>query len=83
LDKLTRLENRELLYALYPYLWDVREEVAVLARYLQWLQAGPGSGEMFSAPEEVANTYRGGLAASIQRLLPMDEGGRIQHVPEE
>jgi len=76
-ERLTHLENRELLYTLYRYLWDVRNEVGLLTSYLAWLQTEPSATETFGPPQLVPNTYRGGLAAAIQRLLPVDESGEF------
>lgn len=74
-ERLTHLENRELLYTVYGYMWEAQAEVSLLHEYAAWLAAGsPGS---FGRPGRIANTYRGGLAADIQQLLPLDAHGRL------
>lgn len=35
--RLTYINNRELLYELYPYVWDMRGVVALLNSYVKWL----------------------------------------------
>lgn len=35
--RLTYINNRELLYDLYPYVWDMRGVVALLNSYIKWL----------------------------------------------
>jgi len=35
--RLTYINNRELLYELYPYAWDMRGVVALLNSYVKWL----------------------------------------------
>ena len=35
--RLTYTTNRELLYELYPYVWDMRGVVALLNSYVKWL----------------------------------------------
>lgn len=35
--RLTYINNRELLYELYPYVWDMRGIVALLNSYVKWL----------------------------------------------
>ncbi len=70
--KLTELDNRELLYTLYSYVWELRHELAYLAQYLRWRQAGSPGGR-FGKPESLPNTYRGGFVAEIERLVPLDE----------
>jgi hypothetical protein len=75
-EKLTELDNRDLLYSLYGYVWEIRHELDYLVAYLKWLQAGKPSGR-FGKPDKIANTFRGGLSADIERFLPMDETGAI------
>jgi hypothetical protein len=75
-EKLTELDNRDLLYSLYGYVWEIRHELDYLVAYLKWLQEGKPDGR-FGKPDKIANTFRGGLSADIERLLPMDETGAI------
>lgn len=35
--KLNMICNRELLYELYPYVWDIRGVVSLLCTYVNWL----------------------------------------------
>lgn len=70
---ITHLENRELLYTLYQYVWESRTELRVLVDYLGWLRSKPAATAEFGSPALVANTYRGGLAAAIQQLVPLGE----------
>lgn len=74
--KLTLLENRDLLYAVYAYLWELEHELRYLVRYLKWVEQGK-PGDHFAQPEQVTNTFRGGLSAAIGRLLPLSEEGRL------
>ncbi|CAG7731648.1 unnamed protein product [Allacma fusca] len=37
LTKLNLVNNRELLYELYPYMWDIRGVVSLLNSYIKWL----------------------------------------------
>jgi hypothetical protein len=73
-EKLTELDNRDLLYSLYNYVWEIRHELDYLVGYLKWVQVGKPDGR-FGKPDKIANTFRGGVAAEIERLLPMDETG--------
>ncbi len=73
-EKLTELDNRDLLYSLYNYVWEIRHELDYLIAYLNWLQAGKPDGR-FGKPDKISNTFRGGVSAEIERLLPMDETG--------
>jgi beta-N-acetylglucosaminidase len=75
-EKLTELANRDLLYSLYNYVWEIRHELDYLIAYLRWVQAGKPDGR-FGKPDKIANTFRAGVSAEIERLLPMDETGAI------
>jgi protein O-GlcNAcase/histone acetyltransferase len=75
------LRQRDLLYALYRYVWELKEEVDLLLKYLSWLQSKPTFGEAFISTEHRPKTYRGGLVAELQRLLPMDEAGGFSASP--
>lgn len=35
--KLNDITNRELLYEIYPYLWDIRGVISLLNSYVKWL----------------------------------------------
>lgn len=74
--KLTELDNRDLLYSLYGYVWEIGHELGYLVRYLSWVKDGKPGGR-FARPDQMANTFRGGLAADIERLLPLDDKGHI------
>ena len=75
-EKLTELDNRDLLYSLYSYVWEIRHELDYLVAYLKWLQGGKPDGR-FGRPDKIANTFRGGVSAEIEKLLPMDETGEF------
>ena len=70
-EAFTHVKHRELLYTLYQYVWEARTEVTVLRDYLRWLRSNGGAADAFGPPELVANTYRGGFTASVQRLVPL------------
>lgn len=36
-ERLTFCVNRELLYDLYPYVWDMRGVISLLNSYVRWL----------------------------------------------
>src|SRR5689334_6530891 len=71
------LKNRGLLFALYRHAWELREEAQLLGHYVRWLQTNRGTEEAFVSPDRRPKIYRGGLAAELQRLLPMDKQGRF------
>ena len=77
-DKMTALKNRELLYALYRHAWELKEELVLVGKYLNWLKSGPEPGQTYATPERRQKICRGGLVADLQRLLPMDDKGRFR-----
>ena len=78
-DRMTELENRELFYTFQPHLWEVREELHTLTQYLDWLASGPAAAAVFPESGRLPNTYRRGLAAELQALLPRDRDGNLNH----
>ncbi|UCH27471.1 MAG: hypothetical protein JSV66_07500 [Trueperaceae bacterium] len=78
-EKLKEIENRDLLYTLYSYVWEVRQEFAVVAGYLLWRQRDKAPGQRFARSYFLPKTYLGGLVAELQRLLPLDDKGEMVH----
>lgn len=74
-EHLTRLENRELLHTVYRLAWELKEEAGLILGYLDWAQGRPAAGTAFFSGEHRPRTYRGGLSADLQRLLPMGPDG--------
>ena len=78
-ERLTEITQRELCYAIYPYMWDVKEELDMLERYVGWLGREGGSGAEIYADDELPTTiypkfeqiYRGGILAELQRRVPL------------
>ena len=76
-DKLTELDNRDLLYSLYSYVWEVRHELLYLVKYLEHLQSSKKSA--FSKPNHLPNTFRTGIVATLEKMLPLDQAGNMYH----
>nr|CAG4651614.1 EOG090X01OH [Triops cancriformis] len=76
--RLTYISNRELLYDLYPYVWDMRGVVSMLNSYIKWLAFNPNcKEEAFLSGEQEPWVFRGGLAADLQRLLPLQSANDL------
>jgi hypothetical protein len=73
--RVTELDDRELLHAVYRYLWELNEELQLMRNYVNWLKTAPPRGTVYYSPENLAGTYRGGLVATLQRVLDMDAQG--------
>nr|CAD7407520.1 unnamed protein product [Timema poppensis] len=74
---LTFVPNRELLYDLYPYMWDMRGVISLLNSYIKWLGFSKGWKETFMSGEQEPWVFRGGLTADLQRLIPVDSGNDL------
>eukprot|EP01052_Picozoa_sp_SAG31_P035359 SAG31_NODE_4256_length_3414_cov_2.193665_2_plen_297_part_00 len=80
-DRLTEIEQREACYALYQYLWDLKEELDLLGRHVDWLRRAPRVSRVYADDEaegtiypKFSRIYRGGLLSDLQRLLPFEAG---------
>ncbi|XP_003426978.1 protein O-GlcNAcase isoform X2 [Nasonia vitripennis] len=77
LQRLTYCNNRELLYDLYSYVWDMRGVVSLLNSYVKWLGFSNGWKETFMSGDQEPWVFRGGLTADLQRLIPVDSGNDL------
>jgi hypothetical protein len=77
LARLTELTDRDLLYALYGFVWEARSESRLLAGYLSHRARHGAEAPRFGRPHPIPNTYRLGFAAAVQALLPLDDGGAV------
>ncbi len=82
-DILVRLRDRDLLHALYPYLWDLKETVLLLEAWVRWRKKHPAAYARFCPTEFFSVAFRGGFAAAVERLLPMDNVGCLNPTAEE
>lgn len=80
-EHLTRLEDRELLHTVYRLAWELKEEAGLIAGYLEWRATRPAAGAAFHSAEHRPRTYRGGLVADLQRMLPMRPDGGFTPQP--
>jgi protein O-GlcNAcase/histone acetyltransferase len=71
---LTELRHRPLFYALSRRIWELREELDLLINYVEGRRAGESHG-IPSLTSHLPGTYRGGLVAKLQRLLPQQPDG--------
>ncbi|XP_043268818.1 protein O-GlcNAcase isoform X2 [Venturia canescens] len=75
--RLSFCNNRELLYDLYSYVWDMRGVVSLLNSYVKWLGFSNGWKETFMSGDQEPWVFRGGLTADLQRLIPVDSGNDL------
>jgi protein O-GlcNAcase/histone acetyltransferase len=75
LERLGQLADRSLFQALCRHGWELKEELRLTIRYLEWRRAHPDSTDLFISGEHRWPLYRGGLVAELQRQLPMNPTG--------
>jgi protein O-GlcNAcase/histone acetyltransferase len=66
---MTELRERPLFYALSRRVWELREELDLLDRYLEFRSRPGQAGAPFTSDFHQPGTYRGGLVPQLQRLL--------------
>jgi hypothetical protein len=67
--QITELRHRPLFHALSRRIWDLREQLDLVERYLD-VKSGHASD--FQLPA----THRGGMAARLQHLVRQHAGGK-------
>lgn len=74
--RMAELQERPLFYALSRRVWELREELDLLEKYVAFRQ-GADAAEPFRSDFHLARTYRGGMVARLQRLLALREDGTV------
>jgi protein O-GlcNAcase/histone acetyltransferase len=67
--RMTELRHRPLFYALSRRLWELREELELLERYIAFKSSHPSAEALPGSDFHLPGTYRGGMVARLQRLL--------------
>ncbi len=73
--RLSDLRQRPLFYALSRRLWELREELDLLERYVGFKSENPNQEIPGSSDFHLPGTYRGGIVAKLQRLLRQQSAG--------
>jgi protein O-GlcNAcase/histone acetyltransferase len=79
--RMTELRQRTLFYALSRRLWELREEMDLLDRYVACKVAHPDPKATCGSDFHQPGTYRGGLVAKLQRLLVLQPKGNFTPAP--
>jgi hypothetical protein len=66
---MTELRQRPLFYALSRRIWELREELDLLERYVEFKSRGEPANAAFRSDFHLPGTYRGGMVPRLQRLL--------------
>jgi len=75
--KMTELRHRRLFYALSRRIWELREEMDLLERYMAARSEARGTEARYRSDFHLPGTYRGGIVARLQRLLTQEDDGSI------
>jgi protein O-GlcNAcase/histone acetyltransferase len=67
--RLTELRDRSLFYALSRRIWDLREELDLLLRYVAFKCDSKHPGNPTGDDLDMASTFGGGMVPRLQRLL--------------
>lgn len=67
--RLAYLRQRPLFHALSRRIWDLREELDLLVRYVDATLSGDLPNRSFHSDFHLPGTFRGGVVARLQRLL--------------
>ncbi len=67
--RMAELRHRPLFYALSRRVWELREELDLLERYVAFKSSGGAATQAGHAEFHLPATYRGGMVARLQRLL--------------
>lgn len=81
--RMAELRNRPLFYALGRRVWELREEMDLLEKYVAFRAAHPEPGAACGSDFHQPETYRGGLVARLQRLLVQRPNGDFVPAPRE
>ncbi len=73
--RLTELRDRSLFYSLWRRLWELREEMDLLERYIAQKAEHGQEAPTVQSDFHLPGTFRGGMVAKLQRLLPQQADG--------
>jgi protein O-GlcNAcase/histone acetyltransferase len=75
--RMTELRHRPLFYALSRRVWELREELDLLERYVEFKSRGGPPGVGCRSDCHLPATYRGGLVSRLQHLLVQQPNGTL------
>lgn len=76
--RMAELKDRELFHAMHRRVWELREEMDLLDRFVTHHLMHPEGGPEFRSDFHLLQTYRGGFVPSLQRMLTLREDGVIE-----
>jgi len=76
-DGLMGLVNRDVLHAIYPHVWELKERVLLIQAWVRWRKLNPGSKAGFASPDFPPMILRGGFCAALESMFALDPHGRL------
>jgi hypothetical protein len=73
--RLAEIKNRPLFYALSRRIWELREELDLLEKYISFRSSSENANNPFRSDFHLPKTYRGGFVPRLQRLLTQNADG--------
>ena len=77
--RMTELRHRPLFNALYRRVWELREELDLLERYVRHQGEGQSAEASCRSDFHLLGTYRSGMLFRLQHLLTQESDGSFQH----
>jgi hypothetical protein len=81
--RMTELRQRPLFYALGRRVWELREELDLLERYVEFKSGGGLANAACRSDFHMPGTYRGGLVPRLQQLLLQQPDGTFAPARQE
>ncbi|HUS35375.1 MAG TPA: beta-N-acetylglucosaminidase domain-containing protein, partial [Verrucomicrobiae bacterium] len=80
-SRLAEIENRPLFYALSRRIWELREELDLLEKFVTFRSNPENAHKSFASDFHLLSTYRGGFVARLQKLLLQNPDGSFTPLP--
>lgn len=81
--RMAELRDRSLFWALNRRIWELREEMDLLEKFIGFRIAHPDPARGFGSDFHLPGTYQGGFVARLQRLLVQRPNGDFIPAPPE
>jgi protein O-GlcNAcase/histone acetyltransferase len=79
--RLAEIENRPLFHALSRRVWELREELDLLEKFIFFRSDPANSDKSFTSEFHLPKTYRGGFVPRLQQLLLQNSDGSFTPLP--
>jgi protein O-GlcNAcase/histone acetyltransferase len=73
--RLPEIKNRPLFYALSRRIWELREELDLLEKFIRFHSIPENANKRFHSDFHLPRTYRGGFVPRLQKLLIQNPDG--------